>query len=135
MKYTRAKQPAPYKDDDSYNYNQITENDSIEKEPTVPNATERNDNNERSTENVRDDKEHFTGNYDKDNSSGSSQGRIEVDKDVLSTENNEVESSKIIGVKVYQPVPVTQLLLMPRHLPIKKHRTKTSLRYSPLLPH
>ena len=92
-----AKEPAPYKDDDSYNYNQITENDSIEKEPTVPNATERKDNNERSTETVRDNKEHFTGNYDKDNSSGSSQGIIEVDKGVLPTENNEVGSTKIIG--------------------------------------
>ena len=92
-----GKEPAPYKDDDSYNYNQITENDSIEKEPTVPNATERNDNNERSTETVRDNKEHFSGNYDKDNSSGSSQGIIEVDNGVLPTENNEVGSSKIIG--------------------------------------
>ena len=69
-----AKQPAPYEDDDSYKYNQITENDPIEKEPTITNATERNDDNERSTENVRDDKEAVTGNYDKDNSSGSSQG-------------------------------------------------------------
>ena len=41
------------------------------KNQLVTNATERNDNNERSTETVRDDKEHFTGNYDKDNSSGS----------------------------------------------------------------
>ena len=92
-----VKEPAPYKDDDSYNYNQITENDSIEKEPTVPNATERNDNNERSTETVRENKEHFTGNYDKDNSSGSSQGIIEVDNGVLPTDDNEVGSSKIIG--------------------------------------
>jgi len=93
----RAKQPAPYEDDDSYKYNQITENDPIEKEPTITNATERNDDNERSTENVRDDKENFTGNYDKDNSSQSSQGRIVVDKDVISTENKGVESSEIIN--------------------------------------
>ena len=92
-----VREPAPYKDDDSYNYNQITENDSIEKEPTVPNATERNDNNERSTETVRENKEHFSGNYDKDNSSGSSQGIIEVDNGVLPTDDNEVGSSKIIG--------------------------------------
>ena len=93
----RAKQPAPYEDDDSYKYNQITENDPIEKEPTITNATERNDDNERSTENVRDDKENFTGNYDKDNSSQSSQSRIVVDKDVISTENKGVESSEIIN--------------------------------------
>ena len=93
----RAKQPAPYEDDESYKYNQITENDPIEKEPTITNATERNDDNERSTENVRDDKENFTGNYDKDNSSQSSQGRIVVDKDVISTENKGVESSEIIN--------------------------------------
>ena len=91
-----AKQPAPYEDDDSYRYNQITENDPIEKEPTITNATERNDDNERSTENVRDDKENFTGNYDKDNSSQSSQGRIVVDKDVISTETNEVGSTETI---------------------------------------
>ena len=93
----RAKQPAPYEDDESYKYNQITENDPIEKEPTITNATERNDDNERSTENVRDDKENFTGNYDKDNSSQSSQSRIVVDKDVISTENKGVESSEIIN--------------------------------------
>jgi flagellar hook-length control protein FliK len=93
----RAKQPAPYEDDDSYKYDQITENDPIEKEPTITNATERNDDNERSTENVRDDKENFTGNYDKDNSSQSSQGRIVVEKDVISTENKGVESSEIIN--------------------------------------
>ena len=93
----RAKQPAPHEDDDSYKYNQITENDPIEKEPTITNATERNDDNERSTENVRDDKENFTGNYDKDNSSQPSQGRIVVDKDVISTENKGVESSEIIN--------------------------------------
>ena len=92
-----AKQPTPYEDDDSYKYNQITENDPIEKEPTITNATERNDDNERSTENVRDDKEHFTSNYDKDNSSQSSQRRIVVDKDVISTENKGVESSEIIN--------------------------------------
>ena len=51
----------------------------------------------RSTETVRDDKEHFTGNYDKDNSSGSSQGIIEVDNGVLPTVDNEVGSGKIIG--------------------------------------
>ena len=92
-----AKQPAPYEDDDSYKYNQITENDPIEKEPTITNATERNDDNELSTENVRDNKENFTGNYDKDNSSQSSQGRIVVDKDVISTENKGVKSSEIIN--------------------------------------
>ena len=92
-----VKEPAPYKDNDSYNYNQITENDSIEKEPTIPNATERNDNIERSTETVSEDKEHSPGNYDKDNSSGSSQGIIEVDNGVLPRADNEVGSSKIIG--------------------------------------
>ena len=92
-----VREPAPYKDNDSYKYNTITENDSIEKEPTVPNATERNDNNERSTETVRENKEHFPGNYDKDNSSGSSQGIIEVDNGVLPTDDNEVASGKIIG--------------------------------------
>ena len=92
-----VREPAPYKDNDSYNYNTITENDSIEKETTVPNATERNDNNERSTETVRENKEHFSGNYDKDNSSGSSQGIIEVDNGVLPTDDNEVASGKIIG--------------------------------------
>ena len=92
-----VREPAPYKDNDSYKYNTITENDSIEKEPTVPNATERNDNNERSTETVRENKEHFPGNYDKDNSSGSSQGIIEVDNGVLPTDDNEVGSGKIIG--------------------------------------
>ena len=92
-----VREPAPYKDDDPYKYNTITENDSIEKETTVPNATERNDNNERSTETVRENKEHFPGNYDKDNSSGSSQGIIEVDNGVLPTDDNEVGSGKIIG--------------------------------------
>ena len=92
-----VREPAPYKDNDSYKYNTITENDSIEKETTVPNATERNDNNERSTETVRENKEHFPGNYDKDNSSGSSQGIIEVDNGVLPTDDNEVGSGKIIG--------------------------------------
>ena len=92
-----VREPAPYKDNDSYNYNTITENDSIEKETTVPNATERNDNKERSTETVRENKEHFSGNYDKDNSSGSSQGIIEVDNGVLPTDDNEVGSGKIIG--------------------------------------
>ena len=91
------REPAPYQDDDSYNYNQITKNDSIEKEPTVPNASERNDLNERRAETVSEDKEHFTGNYDKDNSSGPSQGIIEVDNGVLPTVDNEVGSSKIIG--------------------------------------
>ena len=38
-----VREPAPYQDNDSYNYSQITENNSIEKETTVPNATERND--------------------------------------------------------------------------------------------
>ena len=92
-----VREPAPYKDNDSYNYNQITENDSIERETTVPNATERNDNNERSTETVSEDKEHFPGNYDKDNGSGSSREIIEVDNGVLPTVDNEVGSSKIIG--------------------------------------
>ena len=96
-----VREPARYKDDDSYNYDQITENDSIEQEPTVPNATERNDNNEhndgRSTETVRENKDHVTGNYNKDNSSESSQGKIEVDRGVLPKEDNEVGSSKIIG--------------------------------------
>lgn len=93
-----AKQPTRYEDaDDSYKYNQINENDSIEKEPTVPNATERNDNNERSTETVRENKDHVTGNYNKDNSSESSQEKIEVDRGVLPTVDNEVGSSKIIG--------------------------------------
>ena len=91
-----VKEHARYKDD-SYNYNQITENDSIEKEPTVPNATERNDNNERSTETVRENKDHVTGNYNKDNSSESSQEKIEVDRGVLPTVDNEAGSSKIIG--------------------------------------
>ena len=72
------------------------------KNQLVTNATERNDNNERSTETVRDDKEHFTGNYDKDNSSQSSQGIIEVDNGVLPTDDNEVgrqnnKSSKYIN--------------------------------------
>ena len=92
-----VREPAPYKDNDSYNYNQITENDSIERETTVPNATGRNDNNERSTETVSEDKEHFPGNYNKDNSSGSSRGIIEVDNGILPTVDNEVGSSKIIG--------------------------------------
>ena len=92
-----VREPAPYKDNDSYTYNQITENESIERETTVPNATERNDNNERSTETVRENKEHFPGNYDKDNSSGSSRGIIEVDNGVLPTVDNEVGSSKVIG--------------------------------------
>mgnify|MGYP002838255821 CR=1 FL=1 len=92
-----VREPAPYKDNDSYNYNQITENDSIERETTVPNATERNDNNERSTETVSEDKEHFPGNYNKDNSSGSSRGIIEVDNGILPTVDNEFGSSKIIG--------------------------------------
>ena len=96
-----VKEPAPYQDNDSYNYDQITENDSIEREPTVPNATERNDNNEHndghSTKTVREDKEYVTGNYNKDNRAGSSQGIIEVDNGVLTTADNEVGSSKIIG--------------------------------------
>ena len=96
-----VKEPAPYQDNDSYNYDQITENDSIEREPTVPNATERNDNNEHndghSTKTVREDKEYVTGNYNKDNRAGSSQGIIEVDNGVLTTVDNEVGSSKIIG--------------------------------------
>ena len=91
-----AKEPAHYKDDDSYSYRQITENESIEKEPTVTNATERKGNNEPSSESTRDDKEHITGNYDKDNSSQSSQGRIEVDTGVLPTETNEVGSTETI---------------------------------------
>ena len=41
-----AKEPAHYKDDDSYSYRQITENESIEKEPTVTNATERKGSND-----------------------------------------------------------------------------------------
>lgn len=92
-----AKQPTRYEDDDSYKYNQITENDPFEKEPTVTNATERSDNNEHSTENVRDDKQHLAGNYDKGKSSQSSQGRIEVDKGVLPTENIEVGSTETIN--------------------------------------
>ena len=87
-----AKQPAPYEDDDSYKYNQITEKDSFEKEPTVTNATERSDNNEHTTENVRDDKQNLAGNHEKNNSSQSSQGRIEVDNGVLPTEN--IENSR-----------------------------------------
>lgn len=92
-----AKEPTSYKGDDLHNRDQITESDYIEKEPALTNATERGGKNERSTENVRDDKEHFTGNYDKDNSSQSSQGRIVVDKDVISKENKGVESSEIIN--------------------------------------
>ena len=92
-----AKEPARYKDDDSYNYSQITENDSIEKEPIVTNAPERQGNNEPSSESIRDDKEHITGNYDKDDSSQSSRGRIEVEKGVLPTETNEVGSTGTIN--------------------------------------
>ena len=91
-----AKEPARYKDDDSYNYRQVTENDSIEKEPTRTNATERKGNVESRSENIRNDKEQVTGKYGKDKSSQSSQSRIEVDKGDRPTENNEVESTEAI---------------------------------------
>ena len=131
----RAKQPAPYEDDDSYKYNQITENDPIEKEPTITNATERNDDNERSTENVRDDKENFTGNYDKDNSSQSSQGRIVVDKDVISTENKGVESSEIINSESISNGSSDPIAISASSNTNQEALDKTNLRYSPRLPH
>tara|TARA_Y100001934_G_scaffold255213_1_gene321976 strand:- start:101 stop:2437 length:2337 start_codon:yes stop_codon:yes gene_type:complete len=83
-----SREPNRYNDDDLYNYNQVTENDYIEKEPIVANATERRGNNESSTQTKRNDKDHVTSNSTEDNSSQSSQGRIEVDKGILSTDNN-----------------------------------------------
>ena len=92
-----AKEPTSHKSDDLYNPDQISEKDYIEKEPAVTNATERRGNNERSTEALRENKGHVTGNYKKDNSSQSSQGGIELNEGVLPTGNSEVKNSETIG--------------------------------------
>ena len=92
-----AKEPISYTGDDPYNRDRISENDYIENEPVVTNATERRGNNEPSLEAVRDNKDHVAGNYNNDNNSQSAQGENELNEGVFPTGNNEVKNSETIA--------------------------------------